>query len=317
MAHITFIHGISNKPEKNELLRRWKAALARSTTPFDLGASGVSSEMVSWADVLYASPLSDDAFESAVGMESLEIPVNEKILVEKPTSTDSQERAWISALAQRLGVDETNSSLDAQLPQAAPGTLAHELERIPLPGFVKDAFLKRFLRDVHHYLFNTEFSPRSGVKYFVQDEIRKRFVDAVIIGSNKPGPHIVVSHSMGTVIAYDCLKRVVACPRVDALVTIGSPLGIDEVQDKLHPEWTRDDGFPSTKVAGEWLNYYDKGDVVSRLDPYLASDYRQAGQAVVHDIAEHNDGIWRHDIEKYLKGSNVSRGIARLLGVIL
>jgi hypothetical protein len=120
---------------------------------------------------------------------------------------------------------------------------------------------------------------------------------------------------MGTVVAYDCLKRVSDCPAVDALVTLGSPLGIDEVQDKLKPEWTRDEGFPLTLKSKVWMNFFDKLDVVSRLDPYLASDFRLASQQLVHDESQINGGIWRHDISKYLKGMIVSKAISKLIGL--
>jgi len=119
---------------------------------------------------------------------------------------------------------------------------------------------------------------------------------------------------MGTVIAYDCLKRVPECPRVDALITIGSPLGIDEIQDKLKPEWSLNDGFPQAKLASEWNNFFDPLDIVSRLDTHLANDYRRGGVEVILDQSQSNDGLWRHDIEKYLRGNEVSFAIGRLLG---
>ena len=86
------------------------------------------------------------------------------------------------------------------------------LERIPLPWFVKRRIMKEFLRDVHHYLFNEETSPQPGAHYKVQDEIRGRMIKALQEGAAKSAPHVVVSHSMGTVIAYDCLMRVPECP---------------------------------------------------------------------------------------------------------
>ncbi len=211
-------------------------------------------------------------------------------------------------MEQRLGLSEGEAGSSAP-----EGTLSNELERIPLPDFAKDAFLKRFLRDVHHYLFNVSFSPRPGERYFVRDEIRKRFVAAVTRGSAARRPHIVVSHSMGTVIADDCLKRVAECPVVDAFVTMGSPLGIDEVQEKLRPEWTQDDGFPSARVSGKWINYFDRIDPVSRLDPYLASDYRRNAEMIVEDVAQLNGGWWTHDVTRYLSGREVSSSIAALL----
>lgn len=319
MAHLTFIHGISNKPAAEELHRIWRGALLRAATPLDLDAEGVTSEMVYWADVLYAEPMQEDELESAA--EHLEMADNDAEIVEMPKAGDPSEKAWIEAMSDRMGVDpETGEALEddeanLEADGASAGTVASDLEWIPLPGFVKDRFMKRFLRDVHHYLFNSEFSPRPGETFLVQDEIRNRFVAAVNRGAAKSGPHIVVSHSMGTVIAYDCLKRVADCSGVDALITLGSPLGIDEVQAKLKPEWSCKDGFPSNKVAGEWLNVFDPMDVVSRLDPHLASDYRKNGATAVEDQRQNHDGWWTHSLDKYFRGQVVSSRLKTMLGL--
>jgi hypothetical protein len=120
---------------------------------------------------------------------------------------------------------------------------------------------------------------------------------------------------MGTVIAYDCLKRVAACPGVDGLITLGSPLGLDEIQDKLQPEWTRKDGFPHEKVAGGWTNVFDRLDPVCGFDPVFANDYCKAGVAAVEDFAVRNEGTWRHSITKYLRQPAVCRAIGKILGL--
>ncbi len=91
---------------------------------------------------------------------------------------------------------------------------------------------------------------------------------------SQDGPHIVIAHSMGTVINHDCPRRVPDCGRTDGLITFGSPLGIDEVQDKLHPEWTRENSSPAEKVAGRRVNIYDPADVASGLDPRIANNFR-------------------------------------------
>jgi len=316
MAHVTFIHGILNKPEPGQLLRNWRAALARAGTPFDLGAEGVTSEMVYWADVLYEAPLDDAANESAQAEDGLDGAIltdPEELPTELMTA---EERAWVKAFEHRLGLPVIDALPENEpLPDSAQSTVAKGLERIPLPWFVKRRFMQSYLRDVHHYLFNETYSPRPGASFVVQDEIRGRFLAALERGAARPGPHIVVSHSMGTVIAYDCLKRVADCPAVDHLITLGSPLGIDEIQDKLQPEWTRDNGFPFEKVRGGWSNFFDPLDVVSRLDPYLASDYRRNGQSVVHDGKQSGTGIWRHNIDLYLSGRDVSADIIEKLGM--
>lgn len=319
MAHLTFIHGISNKPAAEELHRIWRGALLKAASPLDLDAEGVTSEMVYWADVLYAEPTLEGELESAA--ETLGIADSDTEEIAVPEAGDPMERAWIESMSERMGVDPktggafVDSEVDLDGDGASAGTVASDLEWIPLPGFVKDRFMKRFLRDVHHYLFNTEFTPRPGETFSVQDEIRKRFVAAVKRGAAKSGPHIVISHSMGTVVAYDCLKRVADCPGVDALMTLGSPLGIDEVQAKLKPEWNRKEGFPTEKVAGEWLNVFDPMDVVSRLDPHLASDYRKNGNSVVNDQRQNHEGWWTHSLVKYFRGAVVSSRLKTMLGL--
>ena len=162
------------------------------------------------------------------------------------------------------------------------------------------ATMNAYLRDVHHYLFDVEFAPAGRPPVRIQQTIRKRFVD-LICAADVSRPHIVVSHSMGTVIAYDCLKRVPACTSVDGLITIGSPLGLDEIQDKLLPEWSRGDGYPSERLQGGWVNIFDNLDPVCGFDPLLANDYRKKNLGIVEDLRVENTGLWRHSATKYLR----------------
>ena len=120
---------------------------------------------------------------------------------------------------------------------------------------------------------------------------------------------------MGTVIAYDCLKRVADCAEVDGLVTLGCPLGLDEVQDKLQPGWSREDGFPAEKVAGGWVNVFDRLDPVCGFDPVLANDFKKGGTAVVKDVMVENEGKWRHSAPKYLRQAEYSEPLRKLLKV--
>ena len=102
---------------------------------------------------------------------------------------------------------------------------------------------------------------------------------------------------------------------MDGLLTIGSPLGIDEIQDKLQPEWSRDDRFPHEKVHGRWVNFYDKLDPVAGFDPNVANDYRLDGKSKVEDVNEDNYGAWRHDIAKYMHGPKLRTALRELLAL--
>jgi hypothetical protein len=326
MPHITFVHGISNKAAPAELHSLWLRALARDDG-LDCKTEGITSSMVYWADVMYASPdpnvedleaandLLEAQREAAPGGDAAGTAWREQL--------PADERAFVESLAEQLGADlpdEVAPPTETTRAKAAvePGTLTQKemeavavLERVPLPWFIKRPIMKLLLRDVHHYLFNATYSPRPGASFEVQKEIRRRFLDAVNDGARTSGPHVVISHSMGTVVAYDCLKRVNECPEVDALLTIGSPLGLDEVQDKLSPEWSRADGFPAN-VRGPWLNIYDPLDPVAGFDPKFRNDYMRGGRAAVEDIKEENWGKWRHSITKYLYGRQLRERLGKL-----
>jgi hypothetical protein len=228
-----------------------------------------------------------------------------------PQPRTPEEAQFLSRLRAELTA-MPDAQLDADATPAVPAQPQGALERVPLPWFLKKPIMNVFLRDVHHYLFDVEFAPPGKPAARIQQTIRTRFVDAVC-GVTTSGPHIVVSHSMGTVIAYDCLKRVGDCAAVDGLITIGSPLGLDEVQDKLQPEWTRNNGYPGTKVTKRWTNLFDRLDPVCGFDPALANDYRNNAVEAVKDIVVVNDGAWRHSATKYLRQPAFRRALRDML----
>jgi hypothetical protein len=302
---VTLIHGIANKPEADTLHGLWLTYLTQGG--LDLDTEGVTSTMVYWADVLYESA------KEAWGRHESNDSFLEKTDPDVPMGWRSDEEShadWIEGLAARLGVDQEPPGGDEDF-EAPVSEMGIEFERIPLPWWLKKRLMKSLLRDVHHYLFNVRHSPRPGEVYDVQKEIRSRMIAALKGGASEPGPHVVVSHSMGTVIAYDCLKRIPDTPAVQGLMTIGSPLGLDEVQDQLKPGWSRDDGFPAK--VDEWVNVYDRLDPVAGFDPNLANDYRNGGQEAVTDVHEANSGRWRHSIGKYLTRPRLVTHLRRML----
>jgi hypothetical protein len=311
MPHVTFIHGMANKPPQDRLLEIWRRGLREGG--LNLATRGVSSSMVYWADVLYPEPAAEDAAHESTGQEIVTSAADEDLSWREDLAGD--EAAFVDRLASRLNFDAPSPEDDDFTPPVAEASIA--FERIPLPWALKRRIMKTLLRDVHHYLFNLEHSPKPGTTYRVRDRLRELLVQQLVAdrAAHRDGPHVLVSHSMGTLIAYDCLLRVPGCPVVDAFMTIGSPLGLDEIQDQLKPEWSRDDGFPSAKVSsGSWVNVYDRLDPVAGFDPNFANDYRQGGVRKVEDINEQNWGSWRHDIAKYLQGPKLVAALKQQLG---
>jgi len=314
MPHITFIHGISNKPAENKLKQIWLDALAsdllNNGDGLDLGAMGVTTSMIYWADVLYAKP-EEILKEAVANLESTEEVAGKSEadpdMSWRDTITD-EEKKMVDSLAAKLSFDLLVN--DDYRPDEKD--VAKTLERIPLPWFIKRRIMKWLLKDVHHYLFNQEFSPASGITYKVQEEIRSRVLKK--LNDVQSDRHIVVSHSMGTIIMYDCLKRVAECPAIDGLMTVGSPLGIDEVQDKFAPEWTRANGFPE-KVKGPWINVYDTLDPVTGFDGNIANDYKRNGEEVIEVINEQNWGSWRHNITNYFSEPKLRAALLNMLNL--
>jgi hypothetical protein len=308
MAHVVLIHGLDNKPEADYLHQLWLRKLAHEEG-LDLETSGVGSAMSYWADVLYDVPDTNlAAYESIAGeIEMLGAPVDSAIDLGTLAPEDA---ARVRRLAARFDVDPENLTED---PIPVEELAAVRQERIPAPAWLRKRIMARFVRDAHHYFFNLEFSPRQGAAFRVRDELRRRFIESLrVAGDNRP--IIVMSHSMGTIIAYDCLMHVPECPPIDGFMTIGSPLGIDEVQD-FFPSWNRQDGFPRAKLQGPWVNIYDPLDAIACLDPCLANDFCCAGQPVIEDIREDNWGTWRHSISKYLQGKLLRASVAKMLKV--
>jgi hypothetical protein len=328
VPHVTFVHGIGNKVEAGPLERSWVDALRDGSGP-DLRAEDVSTSMCYWADVLYASPLPDIPAVGEAGEEA-DIMASEVITEPWFRELPPAEQREVLDLAAEVGAlswlrepgevsgngawDERDGEPDrADALDATVRVESIDFERVPLPGPVRKRLMETFLRDVHHYLWNVEFRPTPGKSFKVRTEVRRRTLDALAVAADVSRPHIVVGHSLGSVIAYDVLQNVAGAPEVDALITVGSPLGLDEVQDRLDPGWSRWDGFPDGRLRGRWVNVYDRLDPVCGFDPNLANDFRKAGRAVVTDIHERNWGRWRHSIGKYLRRPLLRKAFVELL----
>lgn len=318
MGHVTFVHGIMNQPSPAALLDLWKRDLADGGDGFDLDVYGVNSSMVYWADVMYAAASDSGEIRESIGYEGIEpgslVEVDESYIA----AASGDERAFIEAMIANYDLDHPD------VPELSPGTgvesarrvearmaAASALEAVPLPWFVKRPLMRVLLRDVHHYLFNTSHSPRPDATFRVRDEVRGRFTGPLEEVDRRP--HVVVAHSLGSVIAYDCLKRVAGIRDIDLLVTVGSPLGLSEVQHNLRPEWSRDDGFPA--ALSRWVNVADRLDPVCSADPLIAGDYRRNREKVVEDRVVDNRGVMRHPAGKYLRQTVVQEAVRQGLGL--
>ena len=318
MPHVTFIHGIANKPPKEKLLEDWKSYLTDGG--LNLENEDVTSSMVYWADVMYPEPeSSDSAYESVES--DLGTKADDDSDMDWAKGLPDDEQAFVDAMRSRLGFDQEPPDGDDHVaaPPTEPGddlesTGGIAFEAVPLPWFIKRRVMKRLLKDVYYYLFNKNWThATNGDTVKVQDHIRNLFIEQMKqdAAQNSGGAHVVVSHSMGTVISYDCLKHVEDCPSIANYMTVGCPLGLSEVHDNF-PGYKKKTAFPNARLAGDWVNVYDRLDPVA-FDSKIANDYQKDSVAVIEDQKVKNDGAWRHSSWKYFGQAALCNHLRNLL----
>lgn len=144
-------------------------------------------------------------------------------------------------------------------------------------------------------------------RYFAESANRIRAQDR-LVGKIDSKTKVVIGHSFGSVVAYEALCAHPEWP-VHTLITIGSPLGIDQlISSRLDPLPDPAAGRLPGGVQ-RWVNVSDPEDVVA-LVPNLAPHFGSR----VEDHLVHN-GPQRHELNRYLGHPEVGRAVAAALGL--
>ncbi len=251
---VVYIHGIANKPVASILKCQWDSALFGA-------AMGDRTRMAYWVDRnRYPKPveascadkdtLSDEP--GSMGVQSLQ-----EFSLEPEIKLGGAERKIMAALEERLAAGEKQpTGVDIKV---LPFT-----ENVRL--WITRRLTKRFLKDVQDFFFDEH------KRNLMEQSLR----DRLDVGG---GPFIVIAHSQGSMIAYHVLRQLqkVNCD-VRLFITIGSPLGIQEVQDvlgKIGP------GKPLAvpECVDRWLNVAERLDPVA-LDSHLVNDFQPNSRGV-------------------------------------
>jgi hypothetical protein len=283
---IVYVHGAGNKPPPEELKRAWDQDLFG-------GEMGERTIMAHYADLLHARPGAIGA--DACGLdEAVAAMVAEAAAAEASgePAPDDDLLAGLTPEGRRLALDLSMSMVAEAAGQPVPVE-----ELLPLPPSLRRLLLRqllaRLIPDADAYFF-------AGRKEPIRQRLR-RALDAAA------GPMVVISHSLGTVIAYDVLREPrFAARSVPLLVTLGSPLGYAEIQDVV----TRPLQLPAPVRL--WANFADPFDVVA-LDSSLADDF-QGGPRIV-DARVDNPSPNNHAACGYLGAARVRTTVAAALPV--
>jgi hypothetical protein len=157
------------------------------------------------------------------------------------------------------------------------GAAREVLVRLARRSRVDQLVITAQLRDVAVYL--------SSGRTEILDVVRRSVPDE--------GPLVLVSHSLGTVVARDLLHDDAIRARTRLWVTAGSPLGLEAVQRNL-----LDRGHRHPQV--DWVTAYDTNDVVA-----LGHPLQPSWGSPLQDLEVENDTD-PHSISRYLAHATVA-----------
>ena len=152
-----------------------------------------------------------------------------------------------------------------------------------------DVAIDEFTRDVYVYL--TYPAIWRAINRMVTDRLTA-------------GKWVVLAHSLGTVVGYNVLRDVKqqANIKVTRYVTVGSPLGVRAIRNRLERPLI----MPS--CVASWYNAFDPRDVVA-LNPLDGANF-PIEPAITNNGAVTNSTDNRHGITGYLDDRDVAREIA-------
>lgn len=335
-AAAVFIHGLAKKPAVDKLQEIWLWGLGRDNpmpTVFagpnagiDFSTRGVPQRFTYYADVFYGTDYETEFDSYYESNEAGEIAAEGLTQVEPelqaPTPVTPRERAFLRDFEAKLRAQAVLMPAPAEVEVAAavmaPASAAADATPFEIAGWlpagVKQAIIKKAAMEAFYFLFNKEYLRADGTRFMVREELRARLLKELVAAQMLGEKLVIVSHSMGTMVAYDVLRNCPDCPPVDTLFTLGSPLGIREVQDELVAADADHVDFPAATL-NRWINIYDPLDPVCGADPRLANDYHERGGKTVMDIKESNWGNWRHTITHYFAGTQFRAELARSFGI--
>ncbi|MEU8528108.1 MULTISPECIES: hypothetical protein [Streptomyces] len=309
---LVFVHGIGGPRDPAAELDGWTIALAagmraagHSALARSLEAApGEHAAFASYAD-LFGRPQAQGADDTPAEAELLAALVTE--LVDEANElamgdgADPEElrilahaRAEAAPTGQQQGVPD--------LARRVLNVVTTLLSLRPWDGageWITPKLMVRHLGQVSRYLARTE-PDAAGVT--LDARIRARVAEAV-----GDGPAVVVAHSLGTVVALECLHELRADVRL--FVTLGSPIAMrGVVLPRLRPQ-------PPAVPDGtlRWLNFWDRDDVIA-VRPHLERDLAPGASGVRPVSARiDSDGLWVHNATKYLAQAAVAGPVAEAL----
>lgn len=284
---LILIHGRDQqRKDPVELKKAWLEAL-------DTGLTRAGLRLPDGVEVIF--PYYGDELDRLA--REIDAPLVEAIAT-RGAAIDSTEENFrgrlLLEIAQGAGVSQT--AIEAHYPEGPQerGLLnwkwVHAIAKAIDHSCLRAGAIDAFTRDVSVYL--------------TYPAVRRR-IDKLVRDLCPVGPCVVVGHSLGSVVGYNVLHQLKPESPVTRYITVGSPLGLQAIMDRLaHP-------LAMPRTTATWFNAFDPRDIVA-LHP-LTADRFPVIPAIDNkgDVANHTDN--RHGIAGYLDDPVVAGRIVEAL----
>ncbi|QYF94444.1 hypothetical protein KY495_04295 [Massilia sp. PAMC28688] len=289
---LVFVHGRSQQGKdstalKSEWIGAWERGLAKSGL-----RRPISDDQIRF-------PYYGDTLDQMSDGLSPEEAAKVVVRGERPLPPSEGEflQAWLGEVQARSGIGEAEVEQALRAGQTrgvqnwgwVQAILGIIDRKIPGASGVSVAVATR---DVYQYLHH------ATVRKVMDDGVRSAF---------KAGTEtVVVSHSLGTVVAYNVLAKGEPAPgvRVPEFITLGSPLAVAVVKARVKP-------LVYPLCVDTWFNAMDERDVVA-LFPLDSRNF-EVVPAIENKTDVDNDTSNRHGITGYLSDAVVAERIYRAL----
>ncbi|MEV7062652.1 serine protease [Streptomyces collinus] len=287
--HLVFLHGRDQQDNyPDELRRTWTAGLNRGLTlaalpPLDpedvwFPFYGTRLHALVSGRESTAGPIALDQVSAAAAAEAF--------AAQSPTG--SYERLLYEAAA-RAGMPQNGPATTEGFGAGLVGALHRPLSWLAAKSDLDEWTIATFLRDVDLYLGD--------------GAVRQAVLDSVMETMPAGGELVLVTHSLGTVVGMDLLTRLPESLDPVLLVTAGSPLGLDGVNERLLAR-----GPHQPPRVRDWVNVWCPTDTVAIGCPLEDERWGKLTQLAVPNGRER-----AHKMDEYLGHPGPAREIRGVL----
>ncbi len=239
------VHGLGNKPDKDTLHEWWKRSIHEGLEKNGFKNPLPEIEMVYWADIMHEKPL-----DKTIGDPESPLYIDEAYTPQPPNYVPGNNKILQRVLV-FLGKQINKIFLNDDF------TLNY--------SFIADFIVRKYFRDMDIY-YREDCRMENYELCKVKELIKKRL--SYTLEKHKDNEIMLVSHSMGSIVAFDVMSFISPEIKVHTFVTLGSPLGLPLIVSKIATQYKnspkgKKEMITPPGVYKRWYNFYDVLDKIT------------------------------------------------------